>query len=214
MQIEAGKFYRSRDGQKVGPMEPRTGVLSDFVWGLPRGAPEPRLDRRFNLGWRNDGTFHPYTNVTHSLDLIEKLEDPPYPVEDYGLGDMKGDVKGVPEVAFAGEGSPRYAHDRWTKLLADTMIQMQELSAKKGGEYSGDDDRLANFRRNGAALGLPMETVWAVYAGKHWDAIQQFIKDQRNGKERERLEPIAGRVDDLLVYLLLFKAMLDEQGLS
>jgi hypothetical protein len=57
-----------------------------------------------------------------------------------------------------------------------------------------------------------METVWAVYAGKHWDAIQQFIKDQRNGKERERLEPIEGRVDDLLVYLLLFKAMLQERG--
>lgn len=105
-----------------------------------------------------------------------------------------------------------YSHDRWVTLLTDTIEEIRNLSAKKGGEYAGDDDRLANFRRNGAALGLPMETVWAVYAGKHWDAIQQFIKDQRNGKERERLEPIAGRVDDLLVYLLLFKAMLEESG--
>lgn len=105
-----------------------------------------------------------------------------------------------------------YSHERWASLLAKTVAEIESLSLKKGGEYAGDDDRLANFRRNGAALGLPMETVWAVYAGKHWDAIQQFIKDQRNGKERERLEPIAGRVDDLLVYLLLFKAMLEESG--
>lgn len=111
-----------------------------------------------------------------------------------------------------GGSLPGFSHNRWAALVDASYDQIKSLAAKKGGEYSGDDDRLLNFRRNGAALGLPMETVWAVYAGKHWDAIQQFIKDQRNGKERERLEPIAGRVDDLLVYLLLFKAMLEEGG--
>lgn len=106
----------------------------------------------------------------------------------------------------------RFSHERWNALVDGAFAEMKKLAQMKGGEYSGDDDRLLNFRRNGANLGLPMETVWAVYAGKHWDAIQQFIKDQRNGKERERLEPIGGRVDDLLVYLLLFKAMLQERN--
>lgn len=94
-----------------------------------------------------------------------------------------------------------------------TFQNVVELGVKKGGEYAGDADRLANFRRNGNNLGLPMETVWAVYAGKHWDAIMQFIKDDRNGVQRERMESIAGRVDDLITYALLFKAMLDERGL-
>jgi hypothetical protein len=118
-------------------------------------------------------------------------------------------------VRFAEAGKPdpnRFSHERWNALVDASFAEMKKLAQMKGGEYSGDDDRLLNFRRNGANLGLPMETVWAVYAGKHWDAIQQFIKDQRNGKERERLEPIGGRVDDLLVYLLLFKAMLQERN--
>lgn len=103
-----------------------------------------------------------------------------------------------------------FTHAEWDKLLDKTIEEIRKLSMQKGGEYAGDVDRLANFRRNGERLGLPMETVWAVYAGKHWDALQQYIQDARVGKVRQRMEPIEGRVDDLLVYLLLFKAMLAE----
>lgn len=104
-----------------------------------------------------------------------------------------------------------FSHDEWEALLASTFLEITNLAKLKGGEYSGDVDRLMNFRRNGTALGLPMETVWAVYAAKHWDAIMQFVKDQQIGTTRQRLEGIEGRVDDLLVYLLLFKAMLQER---
>lgn len=95
--------------------------------------------------------------------------------------------------------------------MADTFAEMKKLGSLKGGEYAGDQDRLANFRRNGANLGLPMETIWAVYAAKHWDAVQQYVKDLNTGKQRERLEGVSGRVDDLLVYLILFKCMLQER---
>lgn len=104
-----------------------------------------------------------------------------------------------------------YSHERYAELIEETIAKVVELGKFKGGEYAGDDDRLANFRRNGIALGLPMETVWAVYAAKHWDAVQQYIKDLQHGKQRQRLESIEGRVDDLIVYLLLFKAMIDER---
>lgn len=104
-----------------------------------------------------------------------------------------------------------YSHERYAELIDSTVEEIIKLSKLKGGEYAGDDDRLANFRRNGLALGLPMETVWAVYAGKHWDAIQQSIKDLNEGKTRQRLESLVGRADDLIVYLILFKAMLEER---
>jgi len=100
---------------------------------------------------------------------------------------------------------------KFANLMKATYDRLVELSTLKGGEYSGDDDRLLNFRRNGVDLDLPMETVLRVYAAKHWDAIGQYIRDMQTGKNRQRLESIEGRVDDLLVYLLLFKAMLQER---
>lgn len=105
-----------------------------------------------------------------------------------------------------------YSHERFNALIDSTVAELRKLSELKGGEYAGDSDRLANFRRNGANLGVPMELVWAVYAGKHWDAIQQYVQDLNTGKQRERLEGIEGRVDDLIVYLMLFKAMTDERS--
>ena len=104
----------------------------------------------------------------------------------------------------------KYSSDRYSKLLDDIFERVISLGRLKGGEYSGDDDRLANFRRNAQALGVNKETVWAVYAAKHWDALMQFIKDKQAGTERTRLETLEGRVYDLIVYLILFAAMLDE----
>jgi len=104
-----------------------------------------------------------------------------------------------------------YSHERYALLIDKTIQEITKLSKLKGGEYAGDSDRLANFRRNALALGLPMESVWAVYAAKHWDAVMQFVMDLNTGKTRERLEPISGRIDDLIVYLILFKAILDER---
>ena len=100
----------------------------------------------------------------------------------------------------------------YDKLLVQTWETITELGKKKGAEYAGDQDRLENFRRNGERLNLPMEVVWAVYAAKHWDAITQYIADLRAGKSRERMESLAGRCDDLIVYLILFKAMLQERA--
>lgn len=59
---------------------------------------------------------------------------------------------------------------------------------------------------------VPMELVWRIYAAKHWDAVGQWIKDINQGKKRQRLESIGGRIDDLIVYLVLLKAMVDERG--
>lgn len=112
----------------------------------------------------------------------------------------------------SGRALNTYSPDQWSALLSSTIVQIQSLAALKGGEYSGDTDRLANFRRNGQALGLDMTQIWGVYAAKHWDAIIQAIKDWASGKDRTRLEPLSGRADDLIVYLLLFKAMLEERG--
>lgn len=104
-----------------------------------------------------------------------------------------------------------YSHKKYEELVDDTIYNIKNLSLLKGGEYAGDVDRLANFRRNAANLDLTMEQVWAVYAAKHWDAVMQYVKDVSVGKKRERMESISGRLDDLIVYAILMKAMVDER---
>lgn len=105
----------------------------------------------------------------------------------------------------------KYSHKQWAELLAKTIKQIEHLSVAKGGEYAGDDDRLANFRRNAEAMSVQMELIWGVYAAKHWDAVMQFVSDLQTGRERERSEPIQGRLDDLIVYLVLMKAIVEER---
>lgn len=107
-----------------------------------------------------------------------------------------------------------FSHERYNQILSETIKEIQKLGALKGGEYAGDNDRLANFRRIGLDQELPMATIWRVYAGKHWDAVSQYIKDERQGKSRKRLEGIQGRIDDLLVYLILLKCIVEEGELE
>lgn len=107
-----------------------------------------------------------------------------------------------------------FSHEAYDELVAETVENLKKLSALKGGEYAGDSDRLANFRRNGEALGLPMEAIWHTYTAKHWDAVTQYIKDLLAGKSRDRMEPLAGRLDDIIVYCVLFKAMLAERAVE
>ena len=108
---------------------------------------------------------------------------------------------------------PAFGGDKWNALLEQSIQQIKSLSSTKGAEYTGGvDDRLDNFRRAGAKWGVPMEIVWGIYFGKHLDAIETYVNDLRNGVTRTRSEPITGRVDDAIVYLLLFKAMVVERG--
>lgn len=107
--------------------------------------------------------------------------------------------------------NPTFSHERYAMLLEQTIEKIKSLGQLKGGEYAGDDDRLANFRRNAKKREVPMELIWAVYIDKHLDAINQYIDDIMKGKTRERLEPLEGRCDDAIVYLILFKCMIEER---
>jgi hypothetical protein len=105
-----------------------------------------------------------------------------------------------------------YSNERWKALVERTFAKVNSLADTKGSEYSGNTDRLRNFRLAAAALDINAETVWRVYAGKHWDAITTYVKDLEQGISRTRSEPIAGRVNDLIVYSLLLLAMIEEKG--
>jgi hypothetical protein len=96
-------------------------------------------------------------------------------------------------------------------IIKETFDNILHLRRIKGAEYSEEGDALANFRRNGADMTLPMEMIWRVFAGKHWDAVSQHVRDISSGITRILSEPIEGRIDDLIMYLCLLKAILCER---
>lgn len=96
------------------------------------------------------------------------------------------------------------------KLFAEAVEQMSKLLVVKGGEYAGSSDRLGNFKRGTARTGCtPLQTLW-VYAAKHIDSIETFIKDDAAGADRVRSEPIEGRIHDLMNYCVLLLALIQD----
>lgn len=90
----------------------------------------------------------------------------------------------------------------FVELIKSEWREILALNEKKGRDYAGDEDVVSNFKRNAEALGVTPEIVWAVYAGKHWDAIQTFCREGDVASE-----PISGRLRDLIVYCLLLLAI-------
>ena len=102
------------------------------------------------------------------------------------------------------------------ELREKMFAEIAEVMDNKGKEYSGHEDRLANFKRNAKNIGFEPESVWAVYCGKHWDSLMSFIRQIGQGQsiqdiEANLSEPIDGRILDLLTYLILLQGLIRER---
>lgn len=72
LKIEAGKFYKTRDGRKVGPMIEDKWHDRDYGWTV-----EHEFNAEYGKAWRADGTFHVDRSRKHSADLIAEWIDEP-----------------------------------------------------------------------------------------------------------------------------------------
>lgn len=98
----------------------------------------------------------------------------------------------------------------FTALVDATFKSCHQLLVVKGGEYAGSDDRLANFKRGAALVGVDPLAVAFIYASKHYDSIASYVRDP----SRASSEPIEGRFDDLINYMLLMKAIVAEREVA
>lgn len=98
-------------------------------------------------------------------------------------------------------------HQTFKNIIDQTFVTMHNLTASKGVEYANSDDQLANFKRLSGELGLSPEAVNLVFLTKHIDSIKNFV---RSGGESES-EPIFGRIDDAILYLILLKSIITEK---
>lgn len=95
--------------------------------------------------------------------------------------------------------------DEFEFIVSKTFEEINSLTSSKGEEYSRSNDQLANFRRGAENNEITMHKVLSIYLSKHMDAIQSWIN---NGVELS--EPIEGRINDAILYLILLKAMVYE----
>jgi hypothetical protein len=65
LKIEAGKFYKTRDGRKVGPM--RVDHFHDREYGWTVDHP---FSSSIGKAWRSNGTFGTVIGVKHDADLV------------------------------------------------------------------------------------------------------------------------------------------------
>jgi hypothetical protein len=90
----------------------------------------------------------------------------------------------------------------WEELLP----KCREIMETKGMAYSGQEDKLGNFKRCAKLAGVTVYQAWFTYFVKHFDALSAFVRG-----EYDDCEPIEGRVVDLCNYLFLFVAILFEE---
>lgn len=92
------------------------------------------------------------------------------------------------------------------QLFEDNWKIIRELTRSKGKDYASDVDRLSNFKLQAERLGMTPYQIWAVYANKHWDAINAFV---RNNGQLES-EPIESRAHDIIVYTFLLLGLIQD----
>lgn len=106
-------------------------------------------------------------------------------------------------------------NQRFIKETEEFFKQCIETMNKKGAEYSGTNDKFANFKRLAVKYGVPIEEIWGVYFSKHIDSIDSFVRKRRKGYginhiEQGLSEPITGRIMDAINYLAILKGIIDE----
>jgi len=92
-------------------------------------------------------------------------------------------------------------------VFAQRFVNCMEIIRRKNADYSQGEqkhDRIAAFKRIARDIDVPVRKAWAVFAQKHWGAIMRYVKEGILESE-----PIDGRINDLINYLVLLGSIVD-----
>lgn len=93
--------------------------------------------------------------------------------------------------------------------LMERVFREEIMHLREDGqnEYAHNpENAFANFERAASDLGLDRKMVLWVFAMKHRDGIASYLK----GHVSQR-EDVRGRINDLIVYLLLLRGMIEDE---
>lgn len=97
--------------------------------------------------------------------------------------------------------------DEFDKIRLEFNKLEEATCYSKGVEYSNGEDRLGNFKRIAARLGMSPLIVAHIYFIKHIDAIEYVVKGKK-----ELSETFESRIQDARIYLLLMYALFIEEN--
>lgn len=91
-------------------------------------------------------------------------------------------------------------------LMENVFKECMKTREQAQHEYAQrEENALENFDAGARDLGISRQKVWGVLAAKHWRGIMAYIKGHKSQREDVR-----GRIKDLIVYLIVFWAMIDD----
>lgn len=92
--------------------------------------------------------------------------------------------------------------------MTEVFENCKAIAKSKGEDYTkGSLDALANFKEGGQDISLEPAKVCWVFMNKHYQAITNYVKT--GGKSES--EPIDLRIKDLINYLVLLQAIIEEE---
>ena len=98
-------------------------------------------------------------------------------------------------------------HEDFKILLEDIQLDDKIVLGNKNEEYAPGDDKLANFKKAAAALGVtPEQALWG-FTMKHIISVQDIINGEA-GYTPERLREKCG---DLRRYTILLEEIMEER---
>jgi hypothetical protein len=101
-------------------------------------------------------------------------------------------------------------HKTFETVLAGRLAKTQAVLGSKSKEYSSGDDRMHNFVRAGAMLGVSREKAALGMAAKHFVSVLDMVDAANTQKLSTAM--IEEKFGDAINYLILLEAMLLERA--
>lgn len=98
-------------------------------------------------------------------------------------------------------------------VIDQTLSDIRELLLKKGKEYRRNNNPFHNFERGAQISGNTREEVLQGFLLKHLISVEDMRNDLKSGMS-PNIYQVNEKYNDILVYFLIEKAMMIENGLS
>jgi len=101
-------------------------------------------------------------------------------------------------------------NQEFKQILDERISKITEILSRKAKEYSGNEDRLYNFRKAAKINGTTLETALWGMASKHLVSVIDLIQGNLSPTE----ETVDEKIGDMINYLILLEAIFKEKTID
>lgn len=98
-------------------------------------------------------------------------------------------------------------HEQFSLYFTKFVNEIRQLSIEKSCEYSMEGDKFHNFEQGARFTNQTREQVLYGFMLKHLISLQDYALYQKNIHDPEKLQ---SKIKDIVIYLIMLSAMIDE----